>query len=132
MHVVPSLAPAPVHLPALIVSRPGSPGREVALRERTTVVGRDPHLAVCLNDVAVSRCHAAFVVQGSRTWVSDLGARNGVWINGFRIDVASPVRLRPGDRLRIGNTELEYRAPLVGSGALETLLAASQRARRVT
>lgn len=111
MQVVPKLEPAPAHLPALIVSRPGAPTRELPLLERTTVVGRDPHLEACLADVTVSRCHAAFVVQGARVWVSDLGARNGVLVNGVRIEVATPVRLRAGDRLRIGKLELEYRAP---------------------
>ena len=68
------------------------------------VVGRDPAADVAiLHDPAVSRAHAAIVVDGGRPAAVDLGSRNGTFRNGERIG-ADAVPLRPGDLLRCGGT----------------------------
>ena len=128
-HVVPCSSPAPADLPALTVVREGVEVREVPLDQPSLVVGRDPRLVLCLNDLQASRCHAVFTVKGPRAWVRDLNSRNGVFLNGSRVGPGQAIRLRSGDRVRIGQTELVYRPPLVGQGALEALLTASDRAR---
>jgi adenylate cyclase len=79
---------------------------DVPDRERVTVVGnlaigRTPASQVVLPDERVSRRHAIVHAQGNgEFWIVDHGSRNGTFVNDRR--VIQPVRLRDGDRIRIG------------------------------
>ena len=65
----------------------------------------------------VSRRHAELRQEGER-WIVDLGSTNGVEVNGKHVDRA---RLRDGDRITIGATEVVFgRSPVVTPLALET------------
>ena len=61
-----------------------------------------------LADARVSRRHARVRFNGNRYLLEDLGSANGTFLNGERISAPSP--LKPGDRVRIGNSELVFRA----------------------
>ena len=66
---------------------------------RHFIAGRSSEADLVLADDAVSRKHARFYVERRRTWVRDLGSRNGTLINGV------PVKrhcLRAGDRITLG------------------------------
>jgi pSer/pThr/pTyr-binding forkhead associated (FHA) protein len=57
-----------------------------------------------LPERTVSRLHAVLRPLLDGTWeVEDLGSTNGTTVNGWR--VSRPVRVRPGDILRIGPRE---------------------------
>ena len=58
----------------------------------TLVVGRDLGCDVPILEQGVSRRHAELRVTGDGVRVTDLGSRNGTWLNGHRISerVASP------------------------------------------
>ncbi|MCA9693669.1 MAG: DUF4388 domain-containing protein [Nannocystaceae bacterium] len=63
------------------------------------IVGRSSDVDLVLGDDAVSRRHARIFLERGRTWMHDLGSRNGTIVNG------APARkhcLREGDRLVIG------------------------------
>jgi adenylate cyclase len=64
-------------------------------------VGRDPVSDLPILDPAVSRRHAELRVdeRDALVHVTDLGSRNGTWINNARITRAV---LRPGDRIAFG------------------------------
>ena len=48
------------------------------------------------------------VLRGTGSyWLSDLGSRNGTWVNGRRI--AKAVRLRDGDRVGIAQMSFTFR-----------------------
>lgn len=51
-------------------------------------------------DLHVSALHARFERIGDEWWISDLGSRNGTWVDGARVD--DPVRVRVGQRIRFG------------------------------
>lgn len=74
------------------------------MTRRLVLVGRDPLARLRLRDRSVSRFHAALVGTPQGVWVVDLLSREGTWINGTRI--LSHVRLRSGDRMRIGCYDL--------------------------
>jgi hypothetical protein len=61
----------------------------------------------------VSRKHAIFEVGPSIVIVDDLGSRNGVIVNGHRID--GKVQLNVGDRILIGSQELTLLAAREGA-----------------
>jgi hypothetical protein len=82
-------------------------------------VGRRADNAIALPwDAEVSRVHAELEPVG-RDWVlSDDGlSRNGTYVNGDRI--AGRRRLRDGDRLCFGETQVRFRAP-AAEGSLST------------
>ncbi|HKU36956.1 MAG TPA: FHA domain-containing protein, partial [Polyangiales bacterium] len=68
------------------------------------VVGRTPGCHLVLGDALVSRRHAAFRVVNDTVEVRDLGSRNGVLVNGARIE--GPALLKDGDQVRIGAQDL--------------------------
>lgn len=68
------------------------------------VVGRAEDCAIIIDDPLVSRRHASVVLSESELWVSDLGSRNGVYVNGTRIDERQ--RLTEGDVVRVGTQEM--------------------------
>lgn len=79
-------------------------GDEFALAgPRGTVAGRSSEADLVLADDTVSRRHAKFYVARGRTWVRDLGSRNGTVVNGERVDLHC---LRAGDRIAIGSSLL--------------------------
>lgn len=81
---------------------------DVVLRGDRMVVGRLTTCDICLEDRSASRQHAAFVAEGSGWALEDLGSTNGTSLNGQRV---GRERLRDGDRITIGLTELIYHEP---------------------
>jgi len=90
--------------------------------QRVTL-GRGPAADVWLAwDDQVSRVHAQLDRVGDDWLVVDDGlSANGTYLNDER--VAGRKRLRDGDVLRIGGTELVYRAPLEGDGSATVVVA---------
>ncbi len=74
-------------------------------------VGRRPDSDIALDwDVEVSRAHALLEQVGAQwTLVDDGLSSNGSFVNGLR--VVGRQRLRQGDRLCFGNTQLLFRDP---------------------
>ncbi len=73
------------------------------------IVGRQSYCDLVLNNHTVSREHAKFFRKNFRWFVEDLQSRNGVWINGKRIDY-EPVRIVNGDSIRIGDVMLVFQS----------------------
>lgn len=78
--------------------------REYRLKSRLTTAGRSPAADIPLVGALVSRRHATFSLTESGVDISDHGSRNGVFVNGERID--GVVALRPGDIITIGDDSL--------------------------
>jgi hypothetical protein len=77
---------------------------------RAVLIGRSPSAAVKLDDPTVSRVHARIERRDASVFVEDLGSRNGTLVNGKPI--AREALLVPGDRVRIGSTDIIF----VGTG----------------
>jgi pSer/pThr/pTyr-binding forkhead associated (FHA) protein len=67
-------------------------------------VGREAHCEICLDAPAVSRIHAWFWLEGDEVYVEDLGSRNGMYVNGARVQ--GRLRINVGDRVVIGDRTL--------------------------
>jgi pSer/pThr/pTyr-binding forkhead associated (FHA) protein len=89
----------------LVVEGPDQ-GRSFSLGPQS-VLGRDPTAAVNLTDGEVSRRHAIVTAGEGAVTVEDLGSSNGTFVEDDRI--ADETEIRPGQRLRIGQTVLELR-----------------------
>jgi FHA domain len=76
--------------------------------ETSVVLGRDADSNVRLDgDEYASARHARIETRPDGVWVEDLTSTNGTFVNGKRITAE---RLKPGDVVRIGQTELRLEA----------------------
>jgi DNA segregation ATPase FtsK/SpoIIIE, S-DNA-T family len=80
-------------------------GKKFPLHKGTSVIGREPGCEVRLTDPLVSRQHARLTIADVAQ-ITDLGSANGVQLGGAAV---SRSVLRPGDRVRVGDTELQVR-----------------------
>ena len=72
-------------------------------------IGRSATNGVHLSeDRGVSKCHARIFLDRGALAVEDMGSRNGTFVNEVQVPAAQP--LRPGDVIRIGNTNIVFRA----------------------
>ena len=81
-------------------------GKRMQVPAAGGVIGRSRDCDVVLNDANVSRRHAELRPDGDGWAVSDLGSTNGVLVNGRPIRRST--RLRPGDRIELGTTEVVF------------------------
>lgn len=71
-------------------------------------IGLDPASDVCLQDIRVSRRHAALTLRPNGScWVKDLGSRNGTFVNGERLHDKERL-LRDGDKLTIAYFDFKF------------------------
>jgi hypothetical protein len=70
------------------------------------LIGRGSTCRIRLTELSVSRQHARLRVAQGAWFIQDLNSTYGTYVNGQRI---SATRLKDGDRIRIGSTELEFR-----------------------
>jgi 6-phosphogluconolactonase (cycloisomerase 2 family) len=84
----------------------GGSSQRLDVDEELTVGRGQPGLGSIADDTEMSRRHARFTRHASGSLiVEDLGSANGTLVNGRTI--AQPTRLRPGDVVQLGGTELE-------------------------
>ena len=81
-------------------------GTKHELDSGRAVIGRSKDCDIQLADPNVSRKHAEVRQEGAAYWVVDLGSTNGMEVNGRRQKRA---KLRQGDRITLGSTELVFR-----------------------
>lgn len=90
--------------PHLVVLTGPAAGARRALGPEQTI-GRGPGAGIVLPDGAASRVHARIRVGPEGASIEDLGSKNGVRVNGVRIE-RRPFPIRVGDELVLGETAL--------------------------
>jgi FhaA, N-terminal domain/FHA domain len=90
----------------LLVAQDGGEPIRFDLGGALISIGRASDNDLIVDDPLVSRHHCQLKLQHGAYSFADLGSRNGSWVNG---EVASEVALGPGDRIRVGSTEIEFR-----------------------
>jgi serine/threonine protein kinase len=80
-------------------------GREFALVGEVRI-GRGIDNDIVLPDLQVSGRHAHIAASDAGVILTDLGSRNGTYVNGRR--VREPYRLQDRDRIRVGQTEMLF------------------------
>jgi hypothetical protein len=103
----------------LIIRTGAQMGMEFPADQAVVRLGRGSGNDVILQDTQASRNHAEIMQQGGQVFIRDLGSTNGTFVNDERVIGAQP--LRPGDRVRIGDTIMAYEggfaAPAPAAGA---------------
>jgi hypothetical protein len=95
--------------PRLLVVSGIDQGQEFKLQGRMRM-GRAQDNEIILNDPKVSRHHAVFNLEADGWTITDLGSANGTFINSQRIE--EPYLLQSGDRISVGEVELNYTEPV--------------------
>jgi predicted component of type VI protein secretion system len=88
---------------ALVFSRDGHVERHL-LATGDTTVGRSPVCDLVINDPSISRRHARFRVHGDHCLLTDLGGRNGTFLNG---ELVAESEVTPGDAVMLGRFQLQ-------------------------
>lgn len=94
--------------PGLVVVHGAEIGRRHALPAGGLVIGRDPlQVGLVLADPAVSARHCAVEIDGDggAFRVTDLGSRNGTYVNGEKVAERA---LAEGDKIFVGETVLRF------------------------
>ncbi len=81
-------------------------GKTIALQNDTYVIGSAPGSDILLNDPAVSRRHALLRRAASQCELTDLGSRNGTFVNGRRITNATALGAR--SIVQVGDAKLVF------------------------
>lgn len=88
-------------MPELILRSGKRAGRRIPLPDGEVIIGRDEEgCRIRLTSSDVSRQHCRLRCRTDGVVVTDLGSRNGTFINETRIN--EPTALAPGDLLRVG------------------------------
>lgn len=102
-------SPPPASAATIVLQIAGRPGPAFSLDATAeNLLGRAAGSLVILADRLASRRHAAITFDGQTgDWVlTDLGSRNGTWLDGVRVQRG---RLGDGSLIRVGTTELVFR-----------------------
>jgi phosphoserine phosphatase RsbU/P len=116
--------------PRLELISEDQPGRTIPMKGRVIQIGRDPIVDIRFGDVHVSRLHARVEQNADGAYdLVDTSRHQSTYLNGRRVLGARPVRLRHGDRIKVGDHEMVFRCesqvlPVdqeAGSSVLETI-----------
>jgi pSer/pThr/pTyr-binding forkhead associated (FHA) protein len=117
--------------PVLTVVNGAIRGASFPLRPGSRVIGRAATADIVLDDLHVSRRHAAVRLAAGRVSLADMGSTNGTWVNDEL--VLGVARLNDSDRIRIGRIELRFFDPgLALTDPVGLSLSALDRTRRPT
>src|SRR5215813_8309352 len=79
--------------------------------ENSWKLGRGSQCSIVLEDDMVSRNHAMIQRMDTTEYILiDMGSRNGSFVNERRL--STPLRLRDGDRVTLGNAHMVFHNPL--------------------
>lgn len=102
------MSPASSRAEVTVYSPLFSPYRQ-PLDGQTVTIGRASDCSIPIKDRYLSRRHAELVPRHDGWILKDLGSANGTYLNGNRVE--RDERLNPGDRIRLGDTEILFEMP---------------------
>jgi hypothetical protein len=83
----------------LLMVEGSSPGKRTFLEKPELLIGRDEQCDLVIADRRVSRQHARISLEGDGYILTDLGSRNGTFVNGRELD--QPYALQDGDEIQL-------------------------------
>ena len=92
---------------------------EIRIVSPELVLGRDLDRPGSIDDASVSRRHARVTWDESGVVLTDLGSKNGTFVDGVRI--SEPVALKDGVEVRIGLVTLVFKAGRSGASTTKTV-----------
>ncbi|GAC1402390.1 MAG: hypothetical protein NVSMB56_17380 [Pyrinomonadaceae bacterium] len=109
-------------MPELFVKYPDRRPDVFNLERLRMTIGRSARNEVCIADPFSSRVHAEIRCEGDHYILQDLGSSNGTYFNDERM--TQPVMLAHGDKIRIGETVIEFRDRVVAEKEMTSTIVA--------
>lgn len=84
-------------------------GEEVEYKivdDNSFTVGRSLDATIAFGDPDISRIHLIVTLKHDRIWVEDQGSANGTFVNGQKIPAQKTVSVEPGDKVKVGKSEI--------------------------
>ncbi|MCA9037465.1 MAG: GGDEF domain-containing protein [Planctomycetaceae bacterium] len=78
----------------------------IRIHQRRTILGRDLHCQIAIEDSAASRHHAAIIFEDAGYLIQDLNSTNGTYVNDARI--SGSLALKGGELIRLGGTIFKF------------------------
>jgi pSer/pThr/pTyr-binding forkhead associated (FHA) protein len=92
-------------MPQLIMTTASGEKRLVSLGPNDNTIGRGPQNSIVIDSLQASRAHAVVTVEPAFVTITDLGSRNGTFVNGDRIETQMLVH---DDTIRLGDYEIRF------------------------
>jgi len=105
-------------MPKIYIMNGPDKGRSFEVDEETVFVGRAPDNEIPVKDKSVSRKHLKIVKRDEKYYVTDLGSKNGTFVDGKRVTSGNEYQVREGMPIAAGKTFLS-----VGKAYPEDVLA---------
>ncbi len=85
-------------------------GDKIKINADNFVIGKEKsRVNYCVSDnTSVSRTHARFTVKGGATYITDLKATNGTYVNNVRLQPNQETKLNPGDKIALSDEEFTF------------------------
>jgi 3',5'-cyclic-nucleotide phosphodiesterase len=93
-------------MPKIYIMNGPDKGRSFEVDEEAIFVGRAPDNEIHIKDKSVSRKHLKIVKRGKKYYVTDLGSKNGTFIDGMRVTDGKEYEVREGMPIAVGKTFL--------------------------
>ena len=77
-----------------------------SIKRNRTTIGRDIENDIVLRDSKISKVHAIIVKENGEIWIEDLDSKNGVYVNGRKIE--GKKKLMNGNLIKLGFTILRF------------------------
>ena len=99
-----SRAPLDLHVDLVLPDRTAT--LTVSEGHPARIIGRSSEADVALRDPEVSRRHATLQAARGILYLTDLGSRNGTFLNGKKLG-GEGIEVKIGDHIDVGNTRLD-------------------------
>lgn len=85
-------------------------GEKIKINSDNFIIGKErSRVNYCVSDnTSVSRTHARFTVKGGATYITDLKATNGTYVNNVRLQPNQETQLNPGDKIALADEEFTF------------------------
>ena len=85
---------------------------QIKVNSETFIIGRErKSVNYCITDnSSISRNHAKLVVENGKTYLVDMKAANGTFVNGAKAMPNQKIELKSGDKITLADEELEFKA----------------------
>lgn len=97
-----------IYVPRLVLTGVKTPVKiEIEINKEVFVIGKNADSvdgSVTFNN-AISRIHCKVEYEKGKHYISDLGSANGTYVNGARIGANQRMPIRPGDKIRLANSD---------------------------
>ena len=83
-------------------------GQYKTLSNKAFGIGRDKSNQLIIADTKVSRYHAFITFEDDEAYIKDTDSANGTYINDVRIPSGKKIKLKNGDKIKLGTTVIGF------------------------